>query len=78
MCSTPQKQPAATVALAAPSGLLRDADDCGFRPRLVDVVKGRKSREMKEGIVVAMRMVAMRRRRVFERVNCVSVSFCGG
>ena len=52
MCSTPQKQPAATVAFCAPSG--KEIEDSGFRERRVVVVKGRMRRLMKVGIVKAI------------------------
>jgi hypothetical protein len=56
-CSTPQKQPAATVARAAPSGTERGvAVLLAFRPRLVEELKGRTRREMNEGMVKAMRV----------------------
>ena len=55
MCSTPQKQPAATVHFAAPSGCEIVDDVSEDSPSRVDVVKGRMSREMKVGIVAAMR-----------------------
>jgi hypothetical protein len=62
MCSTPQKHPAAIVAFCAPSG--EAIDDSGFRPRRVVVVKGRIKRDMKVGIVKAMRKTRMARRRM--------------
>ena len=55
MCSTPQKHPAATVALAAPSGLwIGPPPPAAFTPRLVAELKGRNRREMKDGIVDAI------------------------
>jgi hypothetical protein len=67
MCSTPQKQPAATVALAAPSGT--DTGPPGLRPRLVELLKGRMSREMKDGNADAMAgYLAMRIAR--EKAGC--------
>lgn len=62
MCSTPQKHPAAMVAFCAPSG--EAIEDSGFRPSRVVVVKGRVRREMKLGIVKAMRKARMARKRV--------------
>lgn len=53
MCSTPQKHPAAIVTFCAPAG--EEIEDSGFRPRRVVVVKGRVRREMKLGIVKAIR-----------------------
>jgi hypothetical protein len=68
MCSTPQKHPAATVAFALPAGA--DMGPGLVRPREVLVEKGRKRREMKVGIVTAIRIVreAMRMRRLGENV----------
>ena len=57
MCSTPQKQPAATVAFCAPSGMMIAPPDAGLRPRLVLEEKGRKRREMNVGIVAAMKRI---------------------
>jgi len=62
MCSTPQKHPAAIVAFCAPSG--EAIEDSGFRLRRVVVVKGRVRREMKLGIVKAIRKTRMARRSV--------------
>jgi hypothetical protein len=62
MCSTPQKHPAAIVAFCAPSG--EAIEDSGFKPRRVVVVKGRIRRDMKVGIVKAIRKTRMARRRV--------------
>lgn len=56
MCSTPQKHPAAIVACSAPSGEEMGPADPGLRPSDVEVLKGRRRREMKPGIVEAMRM----------------------
>jgi hypothetical protein len=67
MCSTPQKHPAATVALAAPSGVLIAAPPGELRPRLVDVVKGRTRREMNEGMDTAMRTIIVIRMRFRDR-----------
>jgi hypothetical protein len=61
MCSTPQKHPAAMVAFCAPSGMA--IEDSGFRPRRVVVVKGRMRRDMKVGIMKAIRQTKMPRRR---------------
>jgi hypothetical protein len=60
MCSTPQKHPAAIVAFCAPSGTA--IEDSGLRPRRVVVVKGRMRRDMKVGIVKAIRKTRMPRR----------------
>ena len=57
MCSTPQKHPAATVAFAEPSGALTEAAPSGLRPNRVEVLKGRKRRDMKVGIEAAMRRI---------------------
>ena len=57
MCSTPQKHPAATVSFCAPAG--EAIEDSEFKPRRVVVVKGRVRREMKLGIVKAMRKMRM-------------------
>jgi hypothetical protein len=66
MCSTPQKQPAATVALAAFSGVwAAPLAPPGPRLRLVLELKGRKRREMKEGMLEAI--VRKRRRRRLSR-----------
>jgi hypothetical protein len=59
-CSTPQKHPAATVALAEPSGLRIELPlSAAFKPRLDAELKGRTRREMKDGIVDAMRIADM-------------------
>ncbi len=50
MCSTPQKHPAAIVALAAPSG--EEIDDWGLRLRDVEALKGLIRREMKFGMAI--------------------------
>jgi hypothetical protein len=76
ICSTPQKHPAAIVALPAPSGVT-PAPDCELRPKLVEVVKGRNSREMKLGIVVAMRTIRVVRR-TFRRRGRLAISVCWG
>jgi hypothetical protein len=66
MCSTPQKHPAATVAVAEPSG---DAieDSLGLKERRVLDVKGRVMRDMNEGIVKAMRRASIEMRRIEAR-----------
>jgi hypothetical protein len=45
------------VAFAAPSGVLIVAAPSEFRPSLVEVLKGRKRREMNVGIAAAMRRI---------------------
>jgi hypothetical protein len=65
MCSTPQKHPAAIVALAASGGT--DTPPAGVMPMLVLVVKGRKRRAIKLGIVLAIRMARRRGMRVVVR-----------
>lgn len=56
MCSVPQKQPEATMALSAPSGMFTDAP---ASPAATDIWEyarnGLMRRDMKEGIVKAMR-----------------------
>jgi hypothetical protein len=64
MCSTPQKHPAATVALAAPSGVVIVLAPSGFNPSLVEVEKGRNRREMNVGIAEAMRSIKIPRSKV--------------
>lgn len=59
MCSTPQKQPAATVALCAPSGIAAadvplPTPFSGATPSLVVDVKGRVRRARKPGMVEVM------------------------
>jgi hypothetical protein len=63
MCSTPQKQPAAMVAFAEPSGL--EMGPTGVMERELLELKGRRRREMNEGMVVAIRMVMARKRSAF-------------
>jgi hypothetical protein len=53
MCSTPQKQPAATVNFCAPSGMLMDPPSA--TPTRVLEENGRNRRDMNVGIVAAMR-----------------------
>jgi len=72
ICSTPQKQPAATVAFAAPSGMLMLPPAPGLRPMLVLEEKGRRMRDMKLGIVVAMRRRAMEIIRVLGDKNSLA------
>ena len=74
-CSTPQKQPAATVHFCAFSGMFWAADvPVGFKDRPVEVVKGRRRRLRKLGIAVkAMSIVKernMRERGVSSRILC--------
>jgi len=57
MCSTPQKHPAAIVALAEPSGEEMAPLDWGFRLSDVEVLKGLKRREMKFGMAIIRRRV---------------------
>lgn len=69
MCSTPQKQPAATVAFCAPSGMAAAPFSADEMPSEVAVVKGRVSRAMKPGmaeVIVAAtaRRASMRAMRV--------------
>lgn len=45
MCSTPQKQPAATVAVCAPAGTFIG---CAGAEDMLDEVKGRKKRVKKD------------------------------
>jgi hypothetical protein len=61
MCSTPQKHPAATVHFCAVSGTEAGVKAGVFRPKEVDVVKGRKRRLRKLGML-AMRTPARRNR----------------
>lgn len=63
-CSTPQKQPAATVAFAAPSGnKIGLPPPFEFTPRAADELKGRNRREMKGGIADAMGIARMQVKR---------------
>lgn len=59
MCSTPQKQPAATVAFSVPSGTDTAPGPSGPK-RMVDDVKGRdrraKSEFMMGGVMIATAM----------------------
>lgn len=71
MCSTPQKQPAARVALAAPSGTLTPPPT-GPRDMLWERVKGRNNLAMKDGMVVVNMMTKSGRRYVL-RVGVVAV-----
>lgn len=65
-CSTPQKQPAATMHTFDASGMLWVIDVLsGFRLRRVEEVKGRMSRARKLGIAPAMRMMRMETARIF-------------
>lgn len=69
------------MAFSAPSGEEIEAEESGFRRRLVEVVKGRMRRVRKVGMVAAMRTMIMVVRRVrgergrfaivFWRVVCV-------
>jgi hypothetical protein len=78
MCSTPQKQPAATVALAADGGIGRPVP-VAWRPRAVDWLKGRRRRETKDGIMalvlvevkVVRSMAGRRARRARAWMMCV-------
>jgi hypothetical protein len=64
MCSTPQKQPAATVAFSVPSGTETAPGPSGPK-RMVDDVKGRDRRAKSEfmiggvRIATAMRMISV-------------------
>lgn len=65
MCSTPQKQPAATVAFSVPSGTETAPVPSGPK-RMVDEVKGRERRAKREfmiggvAIAIAMRRISVR------------------
>lgn len=78
MCSTPQKQPAATVALCAPSGMAAaevaaPAPFSAVTPSLAVLVKGLVSRARKPGMLDVIAAAAARRaRKVAVRVRRVT------
>jgi hypothetical protein len=75
MCSTPQKHPAATVHFCAVSGTEAGVKAGVLRPREVDVVKGRKRRFRKLGML-AMRTPPRRNKRKVRGEGRLLVAGC--
>ena len=63
-CSTPQKQPAATVHFCALAGKSAVERPSGLRDMRAEDVKGRKRRVRKLGIVEAMTRMRMAKKKV--------------
>lgn len=72
-CSTPQKQPAATVHFCALAGKSAVERPSGLRDMRVEVVKGRKRRVRKLGIVEAMMRARTERMRVVRSFSLKNV-----
>jgi hypothetical protein len=76
MCSTPQKQPAATVARWAPSG---SAAEPSGPKRIVLLVNGRVRREKRDVMLKAMEVMSTRKEKkttnvlamfVMDKISC--------